>query len=112
MRDAQQILAEAEVIAIVGASRDPGKAAHSVPALNAGGNSATFVVISDQPFTHQYVNLQSPNPQIGTLTQVYSASGGTIQPVPVPEPSTVLAWAGMAGAIALVRRVRKSRPAI
>ncbi len=86
--------------------------AHSVPALNAGGNSATFVVISDQPFTHQYVNLQSPNPQIGTLTQVYSASGGTIQPVPVPEPSTVLAWAGMAGAIALVRRVRKSRPAI
>jgi predicted CoA-binding protein len=32
VRDAQQILAEAEVIAIVGASRDPRKAAHTVPA--------------------------------------------------------------------------------
>ena len=32
MRDAQQILADAEVIAIVGASRDPRKAAHTVPA--------------------------------------------------------------------------------
>jgi predicted CoA-binding protein len=31
MRSAQQILAEAKVIAVVGASRDPGKPAHSVP---------------------------------------------------------------------------------
>lgn len=31
MRSAQQILAEARVIAVVGASRDPGKPAHSVP---------------------------------------------------------------------------------
>lgn len=31
MRSAQQILAEANVIAVVGASRDPGKPAHSVP---------------------------------------------------------------------------------
>jgi uncharacterized protein len=31
MRDAQQILAEAKVIAVVGASRNPGKSAHSVP---------------------------------------------------------------------------------
>jgi predicted CoA-binding protein len=31
MRTAQQILAEANVIAVVGASRDPSKAAHSVP---------------------------------------------------------------------------------
>jgi uncharacterized protein len=33
MRSAQQILAEARVIAVVGASRDPGKAAHTVPRL-------------------------------------------------------------------------------
>ncbi|MGI5145787.1 CoA-binding protein [Plantactinospora sp. CA-294935] len=33
MRSPQQILAEAGVIAVVGASRDPGKPAHSVPAL-------------------------------------------------------------------------------
>jgi predicted CoA-binding protein len=32
MRSAQQILAEARVIAVVGASRDPFKPAHSVPA--------------------------------------------------------------------------------
>jgi predicted CoA-binding protein len=31
MRSAQQILAEASVIAVVGASRDPSKPAHSVP---------------------------------------------------------------------------------
>jgi predicted CoA-binding protein len=31
MRSAQQILAEAQVIAVVGASRDPFKAAHTVP---------------------------------------------------------------------------------
>ncbi|MET0417824.1 MAG: CoA-binding protein [Actinoplanes sp.] len=31
MRTAQQILAEANVIAVVGASRDPSKPAHSVP---------------------------------------------------------------------------------
>ncbi|BFU42207.1 CoA-binding protein [Krasilnikovia sp. MM14-A1004] len=31
MRSARQILADAKVIAVVGASRDPGKPAHSVP---------------------------------------------------------------------------------
>ncbi|MEV1287153.1 CoA-binding protein [Micromonospora sp. NPDC049679] len=31
MRSPQQILADSAVIAVVGASRDPGKAAHSVP---------------------------------------------------------------------------------
>lgn len=83
--------------------------ANNVAALGAGANSATFVVISDQPFTQQPVNLQSPDPQTGSITQVYSATGGSINPVPVPEPATALAWAGMLGAVALVRRVRKSR---
>ncbi|HEX8630801.1 MAG TPA: CoA-binding protein, partial [Catenuloplanes sp.] len=31
MRSPQRILADATVIAVVGASREPGKAAHSVP---------------------------------------------------------------------------------
>lgn len=85
-----------------------------VPALNAGGNSATFVVITNQPFTTQPVNIQSPNPidPQSSLTTTYAATGGTIQPVPVPEPTAVLAWAGMAGAVALVRRVRKNRLAV
>jgi hypothetical protein len=87
---------------------------NQVPALNAGGNSATFVVITDQPFTTQPVNIQSPNPidPQSSLTKTYAATGGTIQPVPAPEPTAVLAWAGMLGAVALVRRVRKNRLAL
>jgi len=81
------------------------------PPLNAGANSATFVLISSQPFTTQPVNLGSSVPAIGGLTSVYSAEGGQIQPIPIPEPSTLLAWAGMAGAVALVRQVRKNRRA-
>jgi hypothetical protein len=83
--------------------------------LDAGSNSAAFVVISDAPLpstvAQEFVNLQSDSPTTGELTSVYAASGGNISPVPVPEPSTVLAWAGMVGALALVRRVRKNRPA-
>jgi hypothetical protein len=88
--------------------------AQQVPALNAGGNSATFVIISNKPFTQQYVNIQSPDPVApgSSLTTAYAATGGTVQPVPVPEPATVLAWAGMAGAVALVRRFRKNRVAL
>jgi hypothetical protein len=88
--------------------------ANNVPALGAGGNSATFVVISSQPFTQSAVNIQSPDPIApgSDLTKTYAATGGTIEPVPVPEPATILAWAGMAGAVVLVRRVRKNRPSV
>ncbi len=88
--------------------------ANNVAALGAGGNSATFVVISNQPFTQNPVNIQSPDPIApgSSLTQTYAATGGAIEPVPVPEPATILAWAGMAGAVVLVRRVRKNRPAV
>jgi hypothetical protein len=80
-------------------------------AIDAGSNSATFVVISTQPPTTKLVNLQSADPQTN-LPSVYAPTAGTIQPIPVPEPTTLLAWAGMAGAVALVRRVRKRREAI
>ncbi|MEJ7636968.1 MAG: hypothetical protein WKF75_03000 [Singulisphaera sp.] len=84
------------------------------PPLDAGSNSAAFVVISDAPLpstvAQELVNLQSDSPTTGEFTSVYAASGGNIAPVPVPEPTTVLAWAGMMGALALVRRVRKNRP--
>jgi hypothetical protein len=83
----------------------------SAPPLNPGANSATFVLISTQPFTTQPVNLGSSVPTVGGLTSVYAAEGGQIQPIPIPEPSTLLAWAGMAGAVALVRQVRKNRRA-
>jgi len=76
--------------------------------LQPGGNSATIVVLSTQPYVNQPVSLQNANPQI-TYPTAYSAQGGDIHEVPVPEPTTVLAWAGMIGAVALVRQVRKSR---
>jgi hypothetical protein len=84
------------------------------PPLNAGADSAAFVVISDAPLpssvAKEFVNLQSDSPTTGELTEVYAASGGNIDPVPIPEPTTVLAWTGMIGALALARRVRKNRP--
>ena len=82
------------------------------PPLNAGDNSATFVVISNQPFSQSFVNVTSSTPQVGALTSVYAANGVVISPIPAPEPTTILAWAGMAGTLALVRRVRKSRTTI
>ncbi len=85
-------------------------AAQNTGPLQAGANSATIVVLSSQPFTTQPVSLQNADPQIG-YPSAYSAQGGTIQEVPVPEPATALAWAGMIGAVALVRRVRKNRQA-
>jgi hypothetical protein len=78
--------------------------------LQAGANSATIVVLSTQPYVNEPVSLQNANPQIAYPT-AYAAQGGTIQEVPVPEPSTVLAWAGIIGAVALVRQIRRNRKA-
>ena len=80
--------------------------------LTGGDSSATFVVISKQPWsaTFQHAGILSSNPQEGAPA-VYAAAGGAISPVPVPEPATLLVWAGMAGAAVLVRRVRKARTA-
>lgn len=80
-----------------------------IPAQGPGSDSSTFIVLSKQPFTQQLVNLQSSNPTTGAPPAVYSATGGPIAQVPIPEPTTVLAWAGMVGAALLVRRVRKGR---
>jgi hypothetical protein len=78
--------------------------------LGAGATSGTIVVLTSQPYTTKPVSIQNANPQI-TYPAAYSAEGGPIQEVPVPEPSTVLAWAGMIGAAALVKRVRERRKA-
>jgi hypothetical protein len=77
--------------------------------LNAGAGSSTFAVITNVPYTQHLVSLQAATPQIGTPPSVYAAANGTIQPVPLPEPATVLAWAGMAGAVVLARRLRRRR---
>jgi hypothetical protein len=81
--------------------------------LQAGTNSATFGVLSTQPPLSMSTNATTVNIGGGAATTTvpvaYSAANGSIEPIPVPEPATILAWAGMAGAVALVRRHRKSR---
>ena len=37
----------------------------NTPPLDAGSNSSTFIVLSKEPFTQQFVNLQSSNPTTG-----------------------------------------------
>jgi hypothetical protein len=78
--------------------------------LAAGSTSATFVVLSTQPpaSNFQYAGVLSSDPQT-SAPAVYSPAAGSISPIPIPEPATVLAWAGMAGAVLLVRRTRKAR---
>ncbi len=78
--------------------------------LAAGAKSGTIVVLSTQPFTQQYVSLQNPDPQTG-YPLAYSPTGGVIQPIPAPEPATILAWSGVLGALAVVHRVRSARKA-
>ena len=82
--------------------------------LAAGATSADVVLLSTQaPSTTNF-----PSVNIGggsattTVPLVYTPTGGTIEPIPIPEPATFLAWMGMAGAVALVRRIRKTRQAI
>ncbi len=78
--------------------------------LAAGSTGETIVVLSTQaPGQNQYVSIQNPEPQNG-YPQVYAPTTGPIEAA-APEPATILAWAGVIGALALARRVRRSRPA-
>ena len=74
--------------------------------LAAGALSGTVVVISTSPFTQQFVSLQNPEPQT-LYPKAYSPTGGTISPVPAPEPATVLAWASVIACVAIGRRFRR-----
>jgi len=76
--------------------------------LEAGAKSGTIVVITSQPPTQQYVSVQNPNPQT-VYPQAYSPVPGTIAEVPAPEPTAIVAWTGVIGALALARRVRRNR---
>ncbi len=88
--------------------------ANQISALQAGAHSATFVVLSTQPFTTGNVAILGSTPidPGSALTTTYTTTPGSIEPIPVPEPATVLAWTGMLGAVVLVRRVRKNRLAV
>jgi hypothetical protein len=74
--------------------------------LAAGALSGTVVVISTQPFTQQFVSVQNPEPQT-LYPKAYSPTGGTISPVPAPEPTTMLAWASVIAGVAIGRRFRR-----
>jgi MYXO-CTERM domain-containing protein len=76
--------------------------------LNGGDTSATFAVLSTQApsTTFSFAGVLSSIPQT-SLNGVLAPTAGPISPIPSPEPTTVLAWAGMAGAVALVRRRRR-----
>jgi len=83
------------------------ESATSTQPLLSGATSASFVVLSQQPFTTSFVNLQSDAPTTGPYTQVYAATGGSIEPIPVPEPATILSWAGVIGGLLAARRYRR-----
>jgi hypothetical protein len=79
------------------------------PPLGAGDNGATIVVISTQPLgNEQLVSLQNPEPQT-SYPAAYSPKSGPITGIPAPEPATILGWAGAIAAVAVGRRIRRTR---
>lgn len=82
-------------------------------ALDSAANGATFVLISSQlpADTKPSVNIGGAAATT-TVPVAYSTQPGAIEPIPVPEPATILAWSGMIAAASLVRRFRKARLAV
>jgi hypothetical protein len=78
--------------------------------VGAGSTTGTIVVLTTEPWTNKPVSLQNANPQIA-YPSAYSADGGDIQEVPVPEPTTVVAWVGMIAAAGVMHRSRSRRAA-
>jgi hypothetical protein len=79
--------------------------------LQAGATSGTIVVITNDNNTGTpFVSIQNADPQVG-YPQAYAPTGGKIDQVPAPEPATIIGWTSVVGALALVRRVRRSRQA-
>lgn len=76
--------------------------------LAAGATSGTVVVVSTQPFTQQYVSLQNPEPQT-VYPMAYSPIAGSINQIPAPEPSTVLAWTSVIAGVAIGHHFRRTR---
>jgi len=77
--------------------------------LAAGAISGTIVELSVNPpiTTQHYVSLQNPEPQT-TYPGAYSPSDQLIEPVPVPEPATLLAWTNVIAGLAVGHRFRRN----
>jgi hypothetical protein len=87
--------------------------ASQTQSLAAGANSATFVLLSTQAPADVQPTVNIGGAAATTTNPVaYTAAGGTITPIPAPEPASVLAWAGMGAALLVVRRYRKARVAV
>lgn len=84
----------------------------NIPPIGAGQNSATFVLLSKSmpSATLPTVNVGGPEATI-SLQKAYVPQAGVIEPAPIPEPATLLAWTGMIGAVVLARRTRLARRA-
>jgi len=79
--------------------------------LAAGAVSGTIVLLSQDPFTQQYVSLQNPEPQT-TYPMAYSPLSEPLIEVPVPEPATILVWTSVLTGLAVRHRFRrKHKPA-
>lgn len=85
-------------------------AAKSDGPLGAGATSGTIIVLTTEKWTNKLVSLQNANPQI-VYPSAYASEGGPIQEVPVPEPATVLGWAGVLAAVAVAKARRARRDA-
>lgn len=100
--------------AIVDDSKNPisgSLTASFTPALAPDNTSATFVVITkEKPDGKTSVNLRSIDATT-SITEVYKTAKGEIIPNPVPEPTTIVAWAGMLGAVMVARKFRGRRTA-
>jgi hypothetical protein len=81
--------------------------------LQAGATSGTIVVITqDKNITTPFVSIQNPNPQINGYPMAFAPATNPSAPAggeSVPEPATIIGWTSVLGALALVRRVRRSR---
>jgi hypothetical protein len=79
--------------------------------LEAGSTSGAIVVLTTEKWTNKLVSLQNSINPPDVNPSAYSSEGGPIQEVPVPEPATVLGWAGVMAALA-VARARRARRAV
>jgi predicted CoA-binding protein len=90
VRDAQQLLADAKVIAVVGASRDPQKSAHSVPRqMQRHGwriipvnpyadelfGEKVYRTVAEIPFPVDLVNVFRPGPDTPAVVRDAIAAG-------------------------------------
>lgn len=78
--------------------------------LGAGATSGTIIVLTTEKWTNKPVSLNNANPQI-VYPLAYASEGGPIQEVPVPEPATLLGWAGVLAAVAVAKARRARRAA-